>query len=515
LLTSNVYRMSTVHPRAGQAALIDPENRLHWRFERQRLDAEAIRDSILAVSETLDLSMAGKTLPLRNRQMVFNHTSKDHTTYGDRRRSAYLPVVRNHVADVLAQFDYPDPRCRRAAGIPPWSLRNASSFSNSPLLLDAGDAMASASRAAWVRGRSNESIGSIAAPCPVSPPMRNESKPCGGWASLRIRRAGSALSGRHGEQRICLLAMMERRHLLKTSAIGFGHLALSAMLGNEAIAASRAHFTPRAKRVIFLFMKGGPSHVDTFDPKPLLDRDHGKAPPFELPRVTFAKQGNLLKSPWKFHRHGERSAGQRTFSEGRSRADDLCVLRSVHGTNPAHGGALLKLSTGSDSQVRPSLGSWVVYGLGNENENLPAFLTICPTLAHGGVNNWGSAFLPAYCQGTPLGTASTPASEVAVRHIANPRIATPLQRKQLDLIQGMNRHHLETTGPDQALEGRIAAYELAYRMQSVMPEAQSIENETPATKRLYGIGDPVTEKLLAGNVSWRVVSWSAAFVSSK
>jgi hypothetical protein len=285
-----------------------------------------------------------------------------------------------------------------------------------------------------------------------------------------------------------------RRHLLRQSAVGFGHLALSALLGSEAKAELPGHLAPRAKRVIFLFMKGGPSHVDTFDPKPLLDRDHGKAPPFELPRVTFAKQGNLLKSPWKFHRHGASGLPvSELFPKVARCIDDLCILRSVHGTNPAHGGALLKLSTGSDNQVRPSLGSWIVYGLGSENENLPAFITICPTLAHGGVNNWGAAFLPAYCQGTPLGSASTPASEVSVRHIANPRIDPVLQRRQLDLIQGMNRNHVESTGADQALEGRIAAFELAYRMQSVMPEAQSIENETPATKRLYGIDDPVTE----------------------
>ena len=285
-----------------------------------------------------------------------------------------------------------------------------------------------------------------------------------------------------------------RRQVLQNAAAGFGSIALNAMLGGEAQAGLPAHLAPRAKRVVFLFMKGGPSHVDTFDPKPLLDRDHGKAPPFELPRVTFAKQGNLLKSPWKFHRHGQSGLPvSELFPKVARCIDDLCILRSVHGTNPAHGGALLKLSTGSDSQVRPSLGSWVVYGLGSENENLPAFLTICPTLAHGGVNNWGSAFLPAYCQGTPLGNASTPVSQVAVRHIANPRIDASLQRKQLDLIQGMNRAHLQTTGTDQALEGRIAAYELAYRMQSVMPEAQSIENESPATKALYGINDPVTE----------------------
>ncbi|MBU6300050.1 MAG: DUF1501 domain-containing protein [Verrucomicrobia bacterium] len=288
--------------------------------------------------------------------------------------------------------------------------------------------------------------------------------------------------------------MKDRRHFLKSSAVGFGHLALSAMLGSEAQAGSRANHAPRAKRVVFLFMKGGPSHVDTFDPKPLLDRDHGKPFPFAPPRVTFAKQGNLLKSPWKFRQHGESGLPvSELFPKVARCADDLCVLRSVHGTNPAHGGALLKLSTGSDTQVRPSLGSWVVYGLGSENENLPAFLTICPTLAHGGVNNWGAAFLPAFCQGTPLGTASTRASEVAVKHIRNPELDLSRQRRHLDLIQSLNRRHLEASGADQALEGRIAAYELAYRMQAVMPEAQSIENESAATKRLYGIDDPVTE----------------------
>jgi len=288
--------------------------------------------------------------------------------------------------------------------------------------------------------------------------------------------------------------MSDRRHLLKSAAAGFGHLALSAMLGSEAQAAFRANHAPRAKRVVFLFMKGGPSHVDTFDPKPLLDRDHGKPLPFALPRVTFAKQSNLLRSPWKFRQHGQSGLPiSELFPKVALCADDLCVLRSVHGTNPAHGGALLKLNTGSDTQVRPSLGSWVVYGLGSENENLPAFITICPTLAHGGVNNWGSAFLPAHCQGTPLGTASTRASQVAVKHIQNPELDLATQRRHLDLIQSMNRRHLDSTGSDQALEGRIAAYELAYRMQAVMPEAQSIENESAATKRLYGIDDPVTE----------------------
>jgi hypothetical protein len=162
-------------------------------------------------------------------------------------------------------------------------------------------------------------------------------------------------------------------------------------------------------------MKGGPSHVDTFDPKPLLDRDSGKPLPFDLPRVTFAKQGNLLRSPWKFKQHGESGLPvSALFPNVAKHVDDLCVLRSVHGTNPAHGGALLKLHTGSDQFVRPSMGSWLIYGLGTENQNLPAFVTICPTLAHGGVNNWGSAFLPAHCQGTPIGNASLASSAAQV-----------------------------------------------------------------------------------------------------
>jgi hypothetical protein len=173
--------------------------------------------------------------------------------------------------------------------------------------------------------------------------------------------------------------------------------------------------------------------------------------------------------------------------------DDLCIVRSLHGTNPAHGGALLKLHTGSDVQVRPSMGSWVLYGLGTENENLPGFITICPTLAHGGVNNWGAAFLPAYCQGTPIGNASIPSDKALVRHIRNELISPTTQRKQLDFLSKLNREHLALSGPDSALEGRINSFELAYRMQSTMPEAQDVAGESEATKKLYGMDQPVTE----------------------
>lgn len=294
---------------------------------------------------------------------------------------------------------------------------------------------------------------------------------------------------------------VSRRKLLQTTAAGFGHLALTGMLADQAVAdtspdtnTSMPHFAPRAKRVVFLFMKGGPSHVDTFDPKPLLDRDHGKAPPFKLPRVTFAKQGNLLKSPWKFRKHGESGIPVSSlFPNIAQCVDDLCILRSVHGTNPAHGGASLKLHTGSDQFVRPSVGSWIVYGLGSENQNLPSFVTICPTLAHGGVNNWGAAFLPAHCQGTPVGNASQPSSQAKVHHIQNTRISESLQRQQLDLIERMNREHLAATENDQALLGRINAFELAYRMQSAMPETMNLTQESKSMQSLYGLDNPVTE----------------------
>lgn len=297
---------------------------------------------------------------------------------------------------------------------------------------------------------------------------------------------------------------MTRRTLLQRSAGGFGYLALQAMLGGQLaraestavenpLAPKPPHFPARAKRIVFLFMKGGPSHVDTFDPKPLLQRDDGKPYPFEQPRVQFAQTGKLLKSPWSFKQYGQSGLPvSELFPHVAECVDDLCILRSLYGSNPAHGGALLKMHTGSDTQVRPSMGSWITYGLGTENENLPAFITICPTLAHGGVNNWGAAFLPAYCQGTPIGNASIPSDKALVRHIRNDQIPGEVQRKQLDFIAKVNREHLALTGPDLALEGRINSFELAYRMQSTMPEAQDVNGESEATKQLYGMDQPVT-----------------------
>ena len=296
-------------------------------------------------------------------------------------------------------------------------------------------------------------------------------------------------------------SIVSRRQVLQSAALGFGHLAFHSMCLSEAtargsnlLAPKAPHFPARAKRVVFLFMKGGPSHVDTFDPKPLLDRDDGKPPPFELPRVLFAKQGNLLKSPWKFRNCGESGLPvSDLFPNVSKHIDKLCVLRSLYGSNPAHGGALLKMHTGSDQFVRPSLGSWVSYGLGTENENLPAFVTICPTLAHGGVNNWGSAFLPSAYQGTPIGNASLPASAARIGNINNSRVEPTMQMRQIELLRQMESLRPSQASPDETLEGRLSSFELAFRMQGTIPEIQDLGRESAATHRLYGIDDPLTE----------------------
>ncbi|MFN9896807.1 MAG: DUF1501 domain-containing protein, partial [Acidobacteriota bacterium] len=197
---------------------------------------------------------------------------------------------------------------------------------------------------------------------------------------------------------------MTRRHLLHSASAGFGSLALSGLLGLEQARAAAAdplavrapHFPARAKRVIFLFMHGGPSQVDTFDYKPLLKRDHGKPLPFARPKVVSSETFNLLQSPWAFKQYGQSGAWvSDLFPELSKCVDDICFVKSMYGSNSRHGGALLELHTGSDTFIRPAMGSWITYGLGTENSNMPGFLTICPTQSHGGANNFGSAFLPA------------------------------------------------------------------------------------------------------------------------
>ncbi len=295
---------------------------------------------------------------------------------------------------------------------------------------------------------------------------------------------------------------LTRRQMLKQCGAGFGNLALFGLLashdrarantGLQPLAPRAPLFPPRARRVIFLFMHGGPSHVDTFDYKPALIRDTGQPLPFAKPRIQFAQTSNLRKSPWEFRPYGESGAMiSDLFPHVGACADDLCFLKSIHGTNEAHGGALLKLHTGSDTLVRPSMGSWISYGLGTEDQNLPSFITINPTLGHGGVGNWASAFLPAVHQGTPIG-GGVPVSEATIKYLHDPNENVSLQRAQLDLLGEMNRDHLAQAGADAALEARIESFELAFRMQTEAPDIMDLGKETEATRHLYGLDNPQT-----------------------
>ncbi len=295
---------------------------------------------------------------------------------------------------------------------------------------------------------------------------------------------------------------MKRRDLLQLSSAGFGSLALSGILGLEQARAAATnplavrppHFPARAKRVIFLFMHGGPSQVDTFDYKPLLKRDHGKPLPFARPKVVSSETFNLLQSPWAFKQYGQSGAWvSDLFPETAKCVDDMCFIKSMHGSNSRHGGALLELHTGSDTFIRPAMGSWVTYGLGTENSNMPGFLTICPTQSHGGANNFGSAFLPAPYAGTAIGAVGIPARDARIPFITNKETPRGIQRKEIDYSQVLNRQQLAMTGPDRALEGRIESFELAFRMQAEAPDLQDLSKESEATKKLYGLDNPITE----------------------
>lgn len=288
-----------------------------------------------------------------------------------------------------------------------------------------------------------------------------------------------------------------RRQWLQSSACGFGSLALAALAGEQtrtASAAERAshtplpHHQPRAKRVIFLFMWGGPSHVDTFDPKPQLNAEAGK--PLSGASVGSEREslGTLLESPFEFRQHGDGGVWMsELFPHLAQQADRLCVIRSVHTEGNAHGEALLRLHTGQANLVRPSVGAWVSYGLGSESENIPAFVTISPPRGHGGVQNYGNAFLPATHQGMAIGSAEIPIEQATVSHLKNSQLHAGTQRRQLDLIQSINRRHLSESQVDRNIEGLIANYELAFRMQSTMPQVLSLNDETPETLDLYGI----------------------------
>ena len=297
-----------------------------------------------------------------------------------------------------------------------------------------------------------------------------------------------------------------RRHFLQQTSAGFGYLAFAGLAGAQAdadkktslLAPHEPHFAARAKRVIFLCMRGGPSHVDTFDYKPKLKQDNGRASPYGTP---------FFASPWDFKQHGQ--SGQwisALFPNVAKHADELCLLRGMHCDQPAHAQAYLQMHTGSFQFVRPSMGAWTLYGLGTENQNLPGFISINPTSANGGAQNYGSAFLPAAFQGTKFTVQDSSqrnrridqlrrgeANPYGINNAVNPQLSTPAQRAQLDLIAVLNREKLQRDIHNPLVEGAIENYELAFRMQTAVPGLMDISDESQATLSLYGINEDPTD----------------------
>ena len=295
--------------------------------------------------------------------------------------------------------------------------------------------------------------------------------------------------------------MNSRRELLKASTCGIGSLALASMQAKGAsasnpLAPSSTLFPQRAKRIIFLFMAGGPSHVDSFDYKPELYKKDGKSIDFTGVRTgTFGKksQRRLMKPLWEFSQHGQ--CGQHVstlFPNIAQHVDDLCFIHSMHTEGVAHGPSTLFLHTGATNLVRPSIGSWISYGLGTENANLPAFVSIAPSASKGGPRNYGNAFLPALHQGTAIGRAGS-VEQAQIRNIENALLGEAQRKQRFDFLQKLNAEQAAQAGGDDQLEATIQSYELAWRMQMEAPEVSDISKESEYTKGLYGIGDKRTD----------------------
>ncbi|HYM13743.1 MAG TPA: DUF1501 domain-containing protein [Bryobacterales bacterium] len=248
------------------------------------------------------------------------------------------------------------------------------------------------------------------------------------------------------------------------------------------------HFPPRAKRVIFLVMNGGMSQVDTFDPKPMLDKHDGQPRPGGNLR-TERKTGNLMRSPFHFERHGQSGIEvSEIFPRIGSCIDDICVIRSMYTDIPNHEPSLFMMNCGENLVSRPSMGSWITYGLGTENQNLPGYVVLCPGHPVVGSPLWNNSFLPAVYQGTYIpNNESDP--ERLIRYIRNPQFSLTQQRQQLDLLAELNRSHLEQRANDSQLEASIQSMETAFRMQTEAPEAFDIRKESEATRARYGDGD--------------------------
>ena len=319
---------------------------------------------------------------------------------------------------------------------------------------------------------------------------------------------------------LAVQSMLTRRSLFSRIGGGFGALGLTSVLADAGLllldstagaargadtegpvrihplAPKSSHFPARARRVIFLFMNGGPSHVDTFDPKPALRRHAGQSPPAKV--VTGRpKAGKVMPSPFSAKPCGESGIEVTDlFPHVATCIDEICVIRSMFTDNPNHEPSLLMMNSGNMQPIRPSLGSWLTFGLGTENQNLPGFVVLCPGKPVVGPQLWSNSFLPGIYQGTHIHNESIDPDRI-IRDVSNRHLSTPEQRTQLDLLQSLNREHLSARGQDEALEARIASLEMAFRMQFEAREAFDLRHESGVTRALYGAGEFANACLIA------------------
>ncbi len=289
--------------------------------------------------------------------------------------------------------------------------------------------------------------------------------------------------------------MYSRRELLTLMGTGLGWLGLAGVLSDSQSAHARAtdpltprqpHFSPRAKRIIHLYMNGGPSQVDTFDPKPALKTHAGNRPSSIAELKTENKTGGLMPSPFQFKRYG--SSGleiSELYRHTAQFADDLCVIRSMYTDIPNHEPSMFMMNSGHVQAVRPSYGSWLLYGLGSDNANLPGYVVLCPGLPVNGAANWSNRFLPGVFQGTHLKLPTDFKPHDVIPHLTNPSLSLGSQRRQLDLIQRLNAAHAADRPGESLLDARIASFEMAYRMQSAAPEAFDWRNEPESVRSAY------------------------------
>jgi hypothetical protein len=296
---------------------------------------------------------------------------------------------------------------------------------------------------------------------------------------------------------------LSRRDILKSISCGFGYMAFAGLATEAAanddytnpLAPKAPHFPAKAKRVILLCMQGGPSHVDLFDYRPALTKHAGEQPDEASLGVTGQRGRKLMPSPFKFSPQGTSGLMMSELWPNLAKhADDLCIINSAHTDIPNHPQAIIQLHTGNPQFVRPSMGSWVLYGLGTENQDLPGFVTIKPLDRLGGVQNYGSAFLPAVYQGTRIGNPGEAGKKLGIGNIENELLTSKLQRDQIDLVQSMNRRLGERQKQNSEIDGVIESFELAFRMQSAVPELLDLKKESQDTLEKYGIGSgPTTD----------------------